>query len=247
MRIVTWNCNGRLRNKTKLLDKINADIFIIQECENPASSSNTYREWAGDYLWIGDSKNKGIGVFPKKENVVNKINHDGKFKIECIKNKSTEWTTDSLKLFLPFTINNNISVLSVWTKGSESEVFGYIGQLWKYLQIHKNDISQSRQVIIGDFNSNTMWDKKDRWWNHSDVVSELKELRIKSLYHHIHKEEQGAESMATFYLYRKKDKPYHIDYAFVSEDLLNSKLDIGDKDLWLEFSDHVPITVELIS
>lgn len=247
MKIVTWNCNGGLRNKLEFLDKINADIFIIQECENPASSSNAYFEWAGNYLWIGDSKNKGIGIFPKNKNSVEKLNHNGIFKIGCIKNQSTttQWTTDSLKLFLPFTINNHINVLSVWTKGSESEVFSYIGQLWKYLQIHKNDLFQNRQIIIGDFNSNSIWDKKDRWWNHSDVVSELKELKITSLYHHIYKEDQGSESMATFYLYRKENKPYHIDYAFVSEDLLNSKLHIGDKNLWLKFSDHMPITIEL--
>jgi exodeoxyribonuclease-3 len=148
MKIITWNCNGGLRNKLELLDKINADIFIIQECENPASSSNAYFEWAGNYLWIGDSKNKGIGIFPKKKNSVEKLNYNGIFKIGCIKNQSTttQWTTDSLRLFLPFTINNHINVLSVWTKGSESEVFSYIGQLWKYLQIHRNDLSQNRQI-----------------------------------------------------------------------------------------------------
>ena len=81
---------------------------------------------------------------------------------------------------------------------------------------------------------------------HSDVVRELEEIGIYSLYHHVYKQEQGSESKPTFYLQRKIDKPYHIDYAFISKELTSSAtLSVGEKEIWLEHSDHMPLSVYL--
>lgn len=247
MKIVTWNCNGALRKKFTELDELGADILVIQECENPFESTEKYQNWAGKYLWVGENKNKGIGVFPKNGHSVNQLNWNDEFKIPGIKSKSSSlsWKTDSLRLFLPFTINQVINVLGVWTKGNESEAFSYMGQFWKYLQIHKEDLSNGKQIILGDFNSNKIWDKPDRWWSHSDVVEELNEIGLKSLYHHHFGEEQGLETKPTFFLHRNESKHYHIDYAFVSNEFLDSKIKIRQKEMWLALSDHLPLEIEL--
>ena len=109
------------------------------------------------------------------------------------------------------------------------------------------NLINKKVIIIGDFNSNSIWDKWDRWWNHSDVINELKELNIISLYHEKFNEKQGKESKPTFYLQRKIEKPYHIDYIFLSQQLINDKtiLEIGDKDYWLKNSDHLPLFIDL--
>lgn len=230
MKIITWNCNGAFRKKYESLIDINADLLVIQECENPEETKDSkYIEWANNYLWIGDTKNKGLGIFAK----------------ESIDLKLLDWSDiykeHKVKHFLPCLVNGEFELLAVWTHQNKSPNFGYIGQFWKYLQINKANFNNS--IITGDFNSNVIWDEWDRWWNHSDVVGELEEMGIHSLYHKFTNEQQGKESQSTFYLHRNILKPYHIDYCFASTKLLNnlSNIVVEPYEKWKHMSDHSPI------
>lgn len=53
LKIVSWNCNGKFREKFHEIAEEEADIYVISECENPAESTEEeYREFAGDnYFW----------------------------------------------------------------------------------------------------------------------------------------------------------------------------------------------------
>ena len=249
LKIVTWNCNGALRNKLEHIDSLDADLVIIQECEDPSKSTKAYQEWANDYLWVGESKNKGVGIFPKKGHSVNPLNWSGTFKIEGLSStsKSLSWQTEDLKLFLPFTLNDQFTILAAWTKGNnDKQAFSYIGQLWKYLQLHNKQLSGPDTLLIGDLNSNSRWDKEDRWWSHTDVVNDLSALGLESIYHKVTGEAQGHETKPTFFLQRKKEKAYHIDYAFASADLIGGlNLEVGDYDSWIGVSDHMPLQLNL--
>lgn len=163
MKIVSWNCNGAFRKKFHLLEQFDADLLIIQECENPALSRTAdYVLWAKNYLWHGHNKNSGIGIFAKENLTLTKL----------------DWPADTFQLFLPFSLDSNLHFIAVWTKQANSPTFQYIGQFWKYLQLNKSLIESTHPIICGDFNSNKIWDKWDRWWNHSDVVNELSLLNI---------------------------------------------------------------------
>ncbi len=233
MKIVTWNCNGAFRKKFDRIAKLNADIYVIQECENPTESRHKeYQKWAKNYIWNGDTKNKGLAIFAKPDIKLEELDWSNEFK------------DHSVKHFMPCRINGQFNLLGVWTHRNNSPNFGYIGQFWKYLQINRDKMNNV--LLVGDFNSNKRWDEWDRWWNHSDAVNELKELGIESLYHKFKKEEQGKESMPTLYFQRKLERPYHIDYIFGStefEEIL-TKLEIGTAESWLDISDHMPIITE---
>ncbi|EAT11106.1 endonuclease/exonuclease/phosphatase family protein [Bermanella marisrubri] len=247
MRVVSWNCNGALRQKISAVESLEADILVIQECEDPALSTPLYRQWAGSYLWDGESKNRGIGVFSRNGHKIERIDWNSSFSVPGLKSSSKTlfWETKDLRLFLPFIVDNKYLFLAVWTKGRSEEVFSYIGQFWKYLQIHRTDLMQENTIILGDLNSNVRWDKPDRWWNHSDVISELDDMGFTSQYHRCFVEGQGLETIPTFFMHRNREKPYHIDYIFTSSDITDKcSLNIGSYEDWISKSDHVPLTLD---
>lgn len=212
---------------------MNADIYVIQECENPKETGHLdYIKWAKNYLWVGDSKHKGLGIFAKEAVTLTLLN----------------WTNDydgnPIKHFLSCEVNSEFELIAVWTHYNKSPTFGYIGQFYKYLQIHKKKFNNS--LIIGDFNSNSIWDKPSRAWNHSEIVRDLEELNIYSLYHNFNNQAQGKEIHPTFFLQKNLNKPYHIDYIFGSPTFRKTlkKIEIGKVEDWIKHSDHLPMIGE---
>jgi len=227
MKVLTWNCNGALRRKLEKLNEFEADVMIIQECENPETTNDkNYKRWAGNHVWVGDNKNKGLRVFVNDKTSIKKY----------------RWPSGGLKYFIPCRINDSFNLLGVWC--CNAPTFGYIGQFWKYLELHRKKLDTC--VLAGDFNSNVFWDIPKRSWNHSDVVRELKALNIESAYHLHHQEDQGKEHIPTFFLYKNLAKPYHLDYIFVSDNINKTRkeISIGSPAQWIGMSDHMPVILE---
>lgn len=69
---------------------------------------------------------------------------------------------------------------------------------------------------------------------------------LKSCYHTLNQEEYGNESKATHYYHGKVDRPFHIDYCFVSHNVLQGidHLAIGGMEEYVPLSDHVPLVLE---
>jgi exonuclease III len=227
MRIVNWNCNGAFRRKYDRIEAIGADVYVIQECEDPASSSPDYQYWAGQYIWSGNPGKKGMGVFVKNGLSVTPL----------------DWPNHGLEHFLPVRIDH-IDLLAVWTKNSPR--MGYIGQFWQYLQYH-SELFSSKTILCGDLNSNSIWDRRGRIWNHSECVSLLSSIDFRSAYHAHFNENQGEETQPTFYLHRNIAKPYHIDYFFTHLKFNGTtpSVSVGDSVDWLSFSDHMPVTLTI--
>lgn len=235
MKIVSWNCNGAFRNKFSQIADLKADIYIIQECEDPSRvirKPEGYDSFTNGHLWIGDNKNKGLGVFVREELAIQKN------ELDLFSHGM------NLKWFLPFTIQNQQKMLAVWCHRGEIREYRYIGQFWCLLK--KNKLSLHDTVIVGDFNSNSNWDYKRVECNHSNCVKELQDIDIESIYHSTQGLEHGNELKYSFFMHKSEAKKYHIDYFFVPKTLLNQtkEFKIEPFTKWSALSDHVPLVWE---
>lgn len=221
MKILSWNCNMKFREKFQMLRSLNADILVIQECENPAIvQDDSYHKFVQNYIWTGKNPHKGLGIFAK----------------ESVKLIDNCWETYGLRHFLSVKVNDKFNLLGVWACKP------YIEEYCVYQNIHL-PLYDSEMVIIGDFNSNANWDKKHGSRSHTVVVDGLKQVGLVSAYHKIYGELQGGETRKTFFSYRHPDKGYHIDYGFAAEQRIKD-YQVFDTS-WLRYSDHIPVLLEI--
>ena len=234
MKIITWNCNMVFRKKAKYIFSHNPDLLIIPECENQEKLKfEEELEIPSDIIWYGKNPNKGIGVFAF-----------GNYKLKLLDCHNPEF-----KNILPITVskgNINFTLFAIWANNPEDKEGAYITQIWKALKYYESMLSEKNTILIGDFNSNTIWDKPRREGNHSSVVSKLEEKKIFSTYHKFFNQIQGKEEHPTLNMYRHKDKPYHIDYCFASIDFIDNlkSVEVGKYEDWFMYSDHKPLIVE---
>ncbi len=234
MRLITWNCQGAFREKAYSILTQRPDILVVQECEHPDKLAfKEATEKPGDYLWFGDNKHKGIGIFSYS---------DYKFQL-------SDQYNEAFKYIVPITVSNGtveFTLFAVWANNRNEMKSRYIEQVWKAVNYYKELLDGRKIILAGDFNSNVIWDKQHKVGNHSAVVAILAEKNIHSVYHKFHNQEQGSEIHPTFYFHRKESMPYFIDYCFASADLYEkvSHIEIGSFENWIKQSDHCPISID---
>jgi exodeoxyribonuclease-3 len=233
MKLITWNCQGAFRKKAETILLQRPDILVIQECEHPDKLKfSLTTQSTNDIYWYSDGGKKGIGIFSYSD-----------YKFELLPEFNPMF-----RYILPLRVTSNkkiFTLLAVWAMNNkENREARYIGQVWLAINYYKNLLGTST-ILIGDFNSNKIWDYKDRVGTHSDVVNNLAKKNIHSVYHKHFDIEHGKENQPTFFLQRNKDKPYHIDYCFTSEDLFDkiTNIEIGTYENWITHSDHTPMII----
>ena len=225
MRLISWNANCRFRDKYHLLNDF--DVAVVQECEDPKQSTNkSYATLAERSFWLGKIKHKGLGIF---------LGEDTQADIMKLPETTQEY-------FLPLQLSSGKQILAVWAMGAKRVQDGYIAQIHDYLRTHEQYFDWANLTIVGDFNSNAQWDGKRELRNHGNLVKKLDKKGLTSLYHCNHEIEHGHEEHPTFYMYRKLERPYHIDYVFIPQHAAKtSSIAIGDPNDWLIHSDHMPL------
>jgi len=221
------------RKKADYILTYKPDILIVPECEHPNKllfPIDTPKPI--DILWFGKNQSKGLAIFSYSN-----------FRFKVLDNYN-----ENLQMIIPIAVTNGhveFNMFAIWANNPTDRDGQYIEQVWKAVHHYNNLLTDTKTILVGDFNSNTIWDRKHRQGNHSNVVKFLEDKGIFSTYHFYHKQTQGTEENPTLYMHRHKDKPYHIDYCFASKDFLNKviSVEIGNFDDWIKYSDHVPVIV----
>jgi len=197
------------------------DLLIVQEC----SRKDILAVGAKFSYWVGNNSNKGLGVLGFG---------DHSFEIDPSFKEDLTW-------FIPVHIADmSLHVLGLWASRTTPRD-GYVRETHKALDHYQDFLSTAPSVVMGDFNSNTIWDHLHRGRSHSDMVARLSDLGLTSVYHTTREEVQGQEKVSTFF---QKQKGYHIDYAFASRMIAQkAQLEIPADAEWLCLSDHVPLVL----
>lgn len=233
MKLITWNCNMAFRKKADIILAHQPDILVVPECEHPDRllfDSNTPKPT--DVLWFGQNQHKGLAIFSYC---------DFRFRVIDVHN-------DNFKMVIPIAVTGNhfdFTLFAIWANNPHDPEGAYITQVWKAVKYYGALIANKKTILIGDFNSNTIWDRPRREGNHTTVVNKLEEKGIFSVYHKHFNQVHGKEQHPTLYMYRHQDKAYHIDYCFASSDMLAhlKSVEVGEFEFWKMYSDHVPVIV----
>ena len=221
------------RKKAEFILTHKPDILIVPECEHPEKLLFPKDiQKPTDILWFGKNQNKGLAIFSFNDYHISELDNHNR----------------DLKMIVPISVSgkkSKFNLFAIWAFNPNDKDGKYVEQIWKAIHHYKNLIKNKKTILVGDFNSNTIWDRKNREGNHSNVVKFLEEKGIFSTYHLFHKQTQGKEKHPTLYMYRHKEKSYHIDYCFASFDFAKKlkSVEIGEFDIWTKYSDHVPVIV----
>ena len=232
MKIVTWNSNGYFSERFPAILEEDADIYVIQECENPLIiDSEEYNDFASNYYWVSENQRYGLGIFAKDNIKLELVDLDDK----------------GLRYFIPVKVNDDFNLLGVWTNPDMegSKVIHYPKEITKYYEEHKDSgFFNEDMIICGDFNCDKRVLNNAHKKNVDEMIGKLSEINLIDVYHARNREDEGKESIPTFYMNYNLNKPYHLDHVFATQGKVKC-LKIGDSCEWIELSDHMPLFFEI--
>lgn len=228
MRLISWNANYNrhrrpLDDSASLLASLGGDLLVLSEAGRPRRDSVLDSRCVGDVPCLAIVARQGLHLEPHPENDA------------------------APDLMAGFRVSGSESfdLLAVWPVSRPDE-FSYHQVLMAALDHYADLLGSGRAVMIGDFNSSSRVRSQAR--THQRFVSGAAGLGLSSLYHHQTGEQHGQESVSTYRHASGSTRDFHLDYCFVSEELLgSSRLRILHDESWMRVSDHYPLVVDLDS
>ena len=223
IRLATWNCcRASVAKTAEAVAALGASVTVLQEARRPA-------ELPLGHIWVGKNSQNGLAVVP-----------GAGYRVALGPvASSAPWSIVPVRV----SGRQKLHLLMVWTR----QEHGYIQGLDAALSTYARFLTSAPSVVIGDFNANAIWDGPRRPTDFSRVAARLKDqFGLVSAYHARSGEAFGSESQATHYFWRRRTRPFHIDYCFVPERWVRDlgEVAILDAAPWDALSDHRPVVVD---
>ncbi len=265
MKIISWNCCQSFRDKIHTIFEedlkadMDADIYVICECENPDEPHPDYKEYnklikelfQDNYYWIGNHHFKGLGIFAKDNVDLKEIKTRGNY-----------------EFFKIFRVNNSFNLLTIWVQDEDKEkgLNPYVEMIHDFFD-DNTELFDENLIICGDFNSSTVFNPEHRVKDsngnakdHTNLNNKFNSKGLFSVYHELSNEENGKEKQKTFFQSWHLNYSFHLDYVYANKDIiekttliekgkrynkdLHNKFEILDYSKWACLSDHLPIVFE---
>ncbi len=230
MRIAAWNANYNNRRRSletdaEFMDAERADLIVLSETARPKDRDDD------QIRWLGNEGDPGLGVIARNGYTLS----------------AHEMNCTAPALFGAFRVQGPrpLNVLAAWpVQETRSAGPSYATLLQTALEIFGDFLREERVAMIGDLNSSSRVVAQAT--THPNFVSRAAALGLTSLYHHQNKEAHGKEKVLTYRHRGSAENGFHLDYCFLSQDLLASaKIRVLQGADWEARSDHFPLIVDL--
>jgi endonuclease/exonuclease/phosphatase family metal-dependent hydrolase len=213
-------------DKREVLNSLRPDIALYQELRRPQAAGGEA------CLWLTKPQPKSMAAMAQAPYTIEPIEAHRRFP----------------RYFVPLRVSGaqNFQLISIWAMGDRPA--WYVRGIHTAVDKWRREIRREPTVMMGDFNANSIWDHHHPRGNHfTALVERLAAMGLASAYHAFFDESHGRESRPTFYLYRKPDRPYHLDFCFIPREWLPRlrSVQVGTHGDWGAQSDHMPVVVDV--
>lgn len=228
MRLVCWNLCRGTDAKWGHVEAMAPDVAVLAEvAQSPrALAPNLFEpETRCSWHWVGTNSGKGLAVATF-----------GRPSVPILADAVGRWSVAAR-------VGDQV-VLGIWSCPSGGGgARAYEREVLRGLDGHARWLGDRPLAVAGDFNV------VGRAGGFPRLARRFEELGLRSAYHHFFDEPLGAEIRPTYFHLRDRLRPFHIDFCFLSEALLDRLIavEVGHYDEWVAtgLSDHVPLVVEL--
>lgn len=210
LRVVAWNCYGRIDRKLqRVMDEFAPDVIVVPESEpKPAASIGSLLSPAIPHAWVGDAgvPDKGLGVFAPSASM---------FAVR----RTSEDRPPGLWLAVDVDRPLATRVIGVVTRPHPAGPLGwrthYISAAMEMLDHMADLIADDSTIVAGDFN----FSAQSSGQSINAVFDRFRsEHGLRSAYHDFFGVEPGDEAHMTLSWQWRQSAGYHCDLVFVPDD-----------------------------